>query len=79
MKNDYFPLSEAHKGKEYIIKYINSSSINPDRYSGYGILPDAKIKKLFSSPSGNPSAYEIMGAVIALRTEDSQNIYITDI
>ncbi len=41
-----------------------------------GIIPNTKIEALMKSPSGDPTAYLIRGAVIALRKEDAQGIYI---
>jgi len=43
---------------------------------GYGIFPGSTVKLLFRSPAKNPCAYEIMGAVLALRDEDSASIMI---
>ena len=37
------------------------------RFFDLGILPGTKITAEFESPSGNPAAYKIRGAVIALR------------
>lgn len=73
---NFIPLSAAKPDTEYIIDHIDSGKANPNNYKGYGIFPGSKIKLLFNSPSKNPTAYEIMGAVIALRHEDSKNIFI---
>ena len=77
MSYRYLPLSDAEKGREYIIRHIRDDKKNIDRYSGYGIYPGTRIRPLFSSPSGNPSAYEVMGAVLVLRDEDSCKIYVS--
>lgn len=76
MNNYAIPLPTAVPDKEYIIQYIINEKTNFKKYFGYGIFPGSKIKLLFRSPSKNPSAYEIMGAVLALRHEDSENIYV---
>jgi len=41
-----------------------------------GITPGTYIKCLQKSPAGDPVAYLIRGAVIALRCEDSMNILV---
>ena len=76
MKKTFFPLSEAVLGKEYIIKSVADGKMLSKKLRGYGLHPGTKIKLLFASPSGNPCAYEILGTAIALRYEDSKNIYI---
>lgn len=77
MKDISIPLPDINLGKDYIIKYI-TSDILANNYRGYGLSPGTKIKLLFKSPSGNPCAYEVLGTVIALRHEDSQNIYVSN-
>jgi len=41
-----------------------------------GIVEGTKVRCLFKSPSGDPIAYLIRGAVIAIRNEDSKNINV---
>lgn len=42
-----------------------------------GFIKGSKITALYKSPSKNPTAYLIKGAVIAIRDEDAKNIKIT--
>lgn len=77
MNNHSIPLPMAVPGKEYIINYIHNGNTHADYFKGYGIFPGSKIKLLFDSPTKNPSAYEVMGAVLALRHEDSNHIYVS--
>lgn len=41
-----------------------------------GLIAHTEVMCLGRSPLGDPSAYLIRGAVIAIRTKDSQNIII---
>ena len=41
-----------------------------------GIVEGTEIQSLFRSPSGNPVAYRIRGAVIALRADASSRIMV---
>lgn len=75
MKNPSIPLSCIDFDKDYIVKHI-TSDILAKNFRGYGLSPGTKIKLLFKSPTGNPCAYEVLGTVIALRFEDTQNIYV---
>lgn len=76
MKTSSIPLSGAVPGTEYTIDHIKNCGLCKNNLRGYGIMPGVKIKLLFKSPSNDPYAYEIMGAVLAIRHEDSKNIYI---
>lgn len=69
-------LSDAVYDSEYMIHSVDHISSAVSGLRGYGIFPGSKIKKLFSSPAGTLSAYEIMGTVIALRNETSENISV---
>lgn len=69
-------LSDAVYDSEYMIHSVDHISSAVSGLRGYGIFPGSKIKKLFSSPTGTLSAYEIMGTVIALRKETSENISV---
>ena len=59
--------------------YIDSINI-PDNYRrrllDLGFVKGSKVTALYKSPSKNPTAYFIKGAVIALRDEDAKNIKI---
>lgn len=41
-----------------------------------GFVSGTKVNCLHKSPFGDPMAFGVRGAVIALRSEDSKNIYI---
>lgn len=59
-----------------VIDHINSSSNIKRRLLDLGIIKGTKIKPVFISPFGNPTAFEIRGYLIAIRNEDSKDIYI---
>lgn len=77
MSSTLVPLPAITPGREYIIDHITNGISHADSLRGYGIFPGSKIKLLFNSPAKNPSAYEVMGAVLALRHEDSKGIYVS--
>lgn len=47
------------------------------RLQDIGIIEGTDIECVLKSPGGDPVAYQIRGAVIALRNEDSANIIIS--
>lgn len=46
------------------------------RLLDFGIVPGSKIKAVLKSLSGDPTGYEVRGAIIALRKEQSNLIYV---
>lgn len=46
------------------------------RFQDLGLIPGTRVESLGSSPLGDPCAYLIRGAVIALRRSDARSIAI---
>ena len=46
------------------------------RLQDLGLIPGTSIRCCFSAPSGSPAAYEIRGALIALRQLDAEKILV---
>ncbi len=44
-----------------------------------GLIPETRVEAVQKSPSGDPTAYQVRGALIALRSEEASKIYVTDI
>ena len=59
-----------------IIEAVNCSESIKRRLLDLGLIKGTVIKILYKSPFGDPSAYLIRGAVIALRNDDTQHIII---
>lgn len=79
MNSTIISLSDAVYNCEYMIYSVDHMSSAVSGLRGYGIFPGSKIKKLFTSSAGTLSAYEIMGTVIALRKETSENISVVPV
>lgn len=60
------------------VKVINLTSTGTmrRRMLDLGLIKGTKIKPLQKSPAGDPTAYYIRGAVIALRQEDAYKIIV---
>ncbi len=69
-------LSNVKVGEKVIVCNINSSEKISRRLFDIGIIKNTVIECVGKSPLGDPSAYLIRGAVIALRSEDSENIIV---
>lgn len=61
---------------EGIVKQINDESSIKGRLHDLGIIENTTIKCVAKSPLGDPKAYLVRGAIIALREEDARNILI---
>ena len=69
-------LSLLTPGESAIIEKISHTGIMYRRLMDLGFSNGAKVKCISQSPLGDPKAYLIRGAVIALRSEDSSKIII---
>lgn len=76
MNNDLIQLNYLPIGKKGKVKQLISDGNNRRRMLDLGLIADTEIEALQKSPSGDPVAYHIRGAVIALRSEESSKILI---
>lgn len=74
MKESY--LSDTTLGSSCIIKKINLDGSIKRRLLDIGLIEGTKVENVLVSPAGDPMAFLIRGAVIALRCEDSKNIVV---
>lgn len=58
------------------VKCLNNEGCIRRRLQDIGLIPGTKVVCLQRSPSGDPVAYLIRGAVIALRSEDSSSVFV---
>lgn len=58
------------------IDNLNCTGSIRRRLLDLGLVKNTKIKPVLKSPSGDPTAFEVRGSIIALREEDSQNIQV---
>ena len=56
--------------------YLTSTGTMRRRMLDLGLIKGTKIKPVQKSPAGDPTAYYIRGAVIALRKEDASQIIV---
>ena len=57
---------------------INCNEIDKRRFLDLGIIKGTKIRPVFKSPLGDPTAYEIRKTIIALREEDTEKIEVLE-
>ncbi len=69
-------LNEIKPGQRTRIKEVRSSGSIRRRLLDIGLIENTEVECLGRSPGGDPTAFFIRGAVIALRSEDCQDILI---
>lgn len=71
------PLTTLKTGEEAQITKLDPQIGHHERRRllDLGITPGTTIRHCFDSASGDPKAYEVMGSVIALRSEQAAKIY----
>lgn len=74
--NDTFSLNRLPIGQKGRVCALDSRGIERRRMLDLGLVNGTTVEALQKSPSGDPVAYFIRGAVIALRDEDARKIII---
>lgn len=71
-----YTLRRLRIGQSARIKALRSECVLRRRLLDLGFTQGARVRCLFAGPSGDPRAYWICGAVIALRASDAENILL---
>jgi ferrous iron transport protein A len=79
MKEKIIPLNYLPLGKKAIVKELISDGTIRRRMLDLGLITNTVVEALQRSPSGDPIAYDIRGAVIALRSEEASKILVETI
>lgn len=66
-------------GKRALVSDLTAIGMERRRMLDLGLIRGASIEALHQSPTGDPTAYLIKGAVIAIRSEDARKIMIQPI
>mgnify|MGYP005797636191 FL=1 len=78
MENDsYCPLSAIREGQQATVETLLATDSMRRRLLDIGLVAGTKVTCLQKSPAGDPVAYLIRGAVIAIRSEDAERILVT--
>lgn len=69
-------LNQLVLGERATILSIETNEEMKRRLLDIGFTPDTDVTYVLKSPLGSPKAYEIKGAMIAIRNEDAAKIYV---
>ena len=76
MDNNLIPLHLLPLGNIARVKKLISDGNSRRRMLDLGLVFDTPVQALQRSPSGDPTAYQIRGAVIALRMDAASKILV---
>ncbi|MGI5850234.1 MAG: FeoA family protein [Christensenellales bacterium] len=76
MDNQYIPLNNLPMGQQATVKILSLDGFTRRRMLDLGLIINTVVKALMKSPAGDPIAYDIRGAVIALRKEEASKIMV---
>ncbi len=79
MQETLIPLNFLPLGRTAQVKKLTSDGRTRRRMLDLGFSPETRVEAVQKSPSGDPTAYQVRGALIALRSEEASKIYVTDI
>ena len=74
--NEYISLNQLNNGETAVAVNINGCCKTVQRLADMGLVEHARVECVGRSPLGDPKAYLISGAVIAIRSEDSAGITV---
>lgn len=70
------PLHQLSLGSTGKVRQLTADGNTRRRMLDLGLICGTRVEALQKSPSGDPIAYEIRGAVIALRSEEAAKIVV---
>ncbi len=76
MKKKIIPLTNVPIGKVAVVRDLLLTGSIRRRLQDIGVINGTAIECLQKSPAGDPIAYLIRGAVIAIRSEESSKILV---
>ena len=71
-------LVQMKQGDSAVVRELTSVGAIRRRLQDLGIIPGTKVECVQKSPLGDPVAYMVRGAVIALRQEDAKTVLISE-
>lgn len=77
--NKSLALTELSEGQSAYVTDLNTDEAMLRRLKDLGLIRGTRVTCLYRSPAGDPVAYRIRGAVIALRSRDACRIQVNPI
>jgi ferrous iron transport protein A len=77
MNSKVLSLDTLQTGKKGVVMDIVATETERRRFWDLGLIRGTVVESLHKSPAGDPVAYSVMGAVIALRNHDAGKILVS--
>lgn len=77
--NRIYTLNSLHEGESCRVRELLIEGRMRSRLSDLGLIRGTNVLCVQKSASGDPTAYLIRGAVIALRNEDSSRVIVSPV
>lgn len=74
--NHDIPLCRLRPGQQATVQALYSAGGMRRRLTDIGLIPGSRVTCIGRSPGGDPAAYRIRGAVIAIRDEDARRVQV---
>lgn len=74
--NEQYNLTNLKEGQKAKVSSLLSQGSMRRRLQDIGLIEGTEVECIQKSPAGDPVAFLIRGALIALRSEDSSNVLI---
>lgn len=74
--NQLMCLNDIRPGEKASVKELRTTGSMRRRFLDIGLIENTEVECLGRSPGGDPSAFLIRGAVIAIRSEDCATIMV---
>ncbi|MCL6611736.1 MAG: ferrous iron transport protein A [Peptococcaceae bacterium] len=71
------PLSKLPLKKRGVVTSLSAEGMARRRLLDLGLVPGTAVEAVRRSPAGDPTAFSIRGAIIALRKEDADKITVS--
>jgi len=69
-------LNDMYPGQTATVIALHTEGSMRRRFMDIGLIENTRVECLGRSPGGDPAAYLIRGAVIAIRSEDGRSIVV---
>ena len=79
MENNILSLDKLLIGKKAIVRALVAEGLERRRLLDLGLVQGTPVEALHVSPTEDPIAYSIMGAVIALRSNDASKVIVQNL
>lgn len=76
MNGYLIPLSNLQVGSTGVVRSLVGMGASRRRMLDLGLVNGTQVQAVLRSPAGDPVAYQIRGAVIALRSEEAGQILV---